>query len=85
MVKWLVKCCWLPLWALGIACGQPGGGGEDCAVAFVEGGTEEEDCGDAADDLGEVGCFFRFEGAVKERRGWLGSEFAIAEPFLRTW
>ena len=63
--------------------GKAGGGGEDGAVAGVESGTEEENGGDAANDLSEVGGFFGAEGTVQEGRCGLRSELAVAEPFLQ--
>ena len=55
---------------------EAGGGGEDGLVAGVEGGAEQEDGGDAADDLGEVFGFVLVEGAAEE------GVFAVAEPLL---
>lgn len=55
---------------------EAGGGGQDGLVAGVEGGAEQEDGGDAADDLGEVFGFVLVEGAAEE------GEFAVAEPLF---
>jgi len=70
--------CWISDVVQREACG----GGEDGAVALVEGGAEEQDGGDAADDLGEIGGFFRAECAVEEGRGGFGGELAVAEPLF---
>ena len=66
-----------------MCCGrESGSGGKDGAVAGVEGGAEEEDGGDAADNLGEVCGLVGAKGAVQEgRRGFRG-ELAVAEPLL---
>lgn len=56
--------------------GEPGGGGKDGLIAGVKGRAEEEDGGDAADDLGEVFGFVLVEGAAEE------GVFAVAEPFF---
>ncbi len=62
--------------------GESGGGGQDGAIAGVEGGTEKKDGGDAADDLGEVGGLFGAKSAVEQGRSRLRGELAVAEPLF---
>lgn len=65
--------------------GESGSGWKNGAVSGIEGRTEKQDCGDAADNLGEIGNFFGSKSAVQEGRGSVGGELAVAEPLLRTW
>lgn len=48
---------------------EAGGAKENCAVAGVEGWAEEQDGGDAADDMREMGDYGGMERAGQEGRG----------------
>ncbi|HEV2487242.1 MAG TPA: hypothetical protein VGT08_17065 [Terracidiphilus sp.] len=61
---------------------ESGGRGENGAVAGVECRAEEQDCGNAADDLGEVCGLFGAKGAVDEGRGGIIGECAVPEPLF---